>query len=454
MGVEAVWAANNHSCDLGEGGVVTTLDYLDAAGISHAGTGRNLSEATAPAYHDTAHGRMALISASDWGPRGKADLPYPIPHGVMAADQGAAFPDRPGLNLLRFDAPLHVDREALDALRRISAKLGWEETKERRRRGGGRDEPLVGPDLVGGEQDDDDAFHFMGTKFVAGDAFTFETVPYEADLERNYKWIAEARRQADVVVVGLHQQGASRSEREPPDHTRIFARGAIDAGADVFVAHGASASRTTGSISSSRSRTARARLSPSTGRHAPIFRSTSPRSGRAASRSQANGPPAGSGPPSFRSGPMFSSIPSAAGRRAPARSISDLDIQAGGRLRITDDVDETVAKLKPAMAFQLGGMGSATRNFYNDVFRRAGWEDEAREVQRLWLERRRAEAAAAVPDDLILKSSLIGSPDAVRERIRLCRAAGVTTLRLSPIGDTLAERLDQLGQALDLIDPH
>ena len=139
------------------------------------------------------------------------------------------------------------------------------------------------------------------------------------------------------------------------------------------------------------------------------------------------------------------------GAARAGRAVSDLDIQAGGRLRITDDVDETVAKLKPAMAFQLGGVGSATRNFYNDVFRRAGWEDEAREVQRLWLERRRAEAAAAVPDDLILKSNLIGPAAAVRERIRLCRDAGVTTLRLAPIGDTLAERLDQLGQALDLV---
>ena len=140
------------------------------------------------------------------------------------------------------------------------------------------------------------------------------------------------------------------------------------------------------------------------------------------------------------------------GAARAGRSLSDFDFQAGGRLRITDDVDETVAKLKPAMAFQLGAMGSATRNFYNDVFRRAGWEDEAREVQRLWLERRRAEAAAAVPDDLILKSNLIGPPGTVRERIRLCRDAGVTTMRLSPIGGSLAERLDQLGQALDLVN--
>ena len=146
--------------------------------------------------------------------------------------------------------------------------------------------------------------------------------------------------------------------------------------------------------------------------------------------------------------------PSSRGAARAGRSLADLDIQAGGRLRITDEVDETVAKLKPAMAFQLGGMGSATRNFYNDVFRRAGWDTEAREVQRLWIERRRSEAAAAVPDDFILKSSLIGPSDAVRERIRLCREAGVTTLRLSPIGDTLADRLDQLGQTLDLVRLH
>ena len=143
--------------------------------------------------------------------------------------------------------------------------------------------------------------------------------------------------------------------------------------------------------------------------------------------------------------------PLARGAARAGRTLSDLDLQAGGRLRITDDVGETVAKLKPSMAFQLGGMGSAATNFYNDAFRRAGWEDEAREVERLWLERRRNEAAAAVPDDLIVRSSLIGTPAMVRERIRLYRDAGVTTLRLSPIGDTVAERLDQLGQVQDLL---
>ena len=144
--------------------------------------------------------------------------------------------------------------------------------------------------------------------------------------------------------------------------------------------------------------------------------------------------------------------PIARGAARSGRALSDLDLQVGGRLRITDEVDETVAKLKPSMAFQLGAMGSAAANFYNDAFRRAGWEYEAREVQRLWLDRRRKEAVAAVPDDLVLRSSLIGTAAMVRERIRLYRDAGVTTLRVSPVGDTLAERLDQLGLVLDLID--
>ena len=143
--------------------------------------------------------------------------------------------------------------------------------------------------------------------------------------------------------------------------------------------------------------------------------------------------------------------PLARGATRAGRTLSDLDVQAGGRLRITDDVSGTVAKLKPVLAFMLGAMGSATHNCYNDAYRRAGWEEAAREVQRLWLERRREEAVAAVPDDLVLRSSLIGSPDMVRERIRCYRDAGVTTLRLSPIGDTLSERVEQLGQALDLI---
>lgn len=238
FGIEAVWCANNHSADFGEGGMLTTIDYLEAAGIAHAGTGRNLTEATMPTYVDTGAGRVAIISASDWGPRGKADLPYPIPLGALAADQGPIFMDRPGANLVRFDAEIHVDKGVFDALRRASTELGWEDAKRIRSTGGGRSDALMGYTMLNREVDSDSEFFFMGTKFTLHDNFTFETVPYEVDLERNYAMIREARRQADVVIVGFHQQGAGRRLDEPSDHVNIFAHGSIDAGADVFCAHG------------------------------------------------------------------------------------------------------------------------------------------------------------------------------------------------------------------------
>jgi poly-gamma-glutamate synthesis protein (capsule biosynthesis protein) len=95
-----------------------------------------------------------------------------------------------------------------------------------------------------GEQDSETEFHFMGTKFVLDDKFTFELVPYKGDLERNYKWIREARRQADIVIVGVHDPSTFQlapSKDDLKDISKwvpVFAHGAIDAGADVFVCYG------------------------------------------------------------------------------------------------------------------------------------------------------------------------------------------------------------------------
>ncbi len=233
MGIKMVYAANNHAADFAEGGILTTIKYFKAGGLSYAGIGPSLTAATAPGYLETSKGMVALIAAADWGPRGRMDLPYQMPAAVMAADEGPTFKSRPGLNLIRYDAVTLVDRSTLDALRRASQELGWEQTKATRRRGGGRDEALIGPSVLGGEQDSDTEFHFMGRKFALSDRFDFTTAPYQVDLERNYRWIREARRQAEFVVVAFHDQGARRPAEE--EYTRIFAYGAIDAGADVYV---------------------------------------------------------------------------------------------------------------------------------------------------------------------------------------------------------------------------
>ncbi len=115
------------------------------------------------------------------------------------------------------------------------------------------------------------------------------------------------------------------------------------------------------------------------------------------------------------------------------------------------DVEPLIQRQKPAMAFTLGAMGSPKTNFYNEAYRRGGFEDAAREVQKLWIERKREEAAARVPDEMILQTSLFGTDDMVRDRIRKYRDAGVTTLRLDPIGDGLRGRLDTLARAIDLV---
>ena len=73
------------------------------------------------------------------------------------------------------------------------------------------------------------------------------------------------------------------------------------------------------------------------------------------------------------------------GVESAGRSLSDIDIQAGGYFEVTDDVEKLIAKLKPAMAFTLGAMDPKT-NFYNDAYCRAGYEDDAKAVQSLWVD--------------------------------------------------------------------
>ncbi len=142
-----------------------------------------------------------------------------------------------------------------------------------------------------------------------------------------------------------------------------------------------------------------------------------------------------------------------AGAEAAGRTLADVDIQAGGAVRFGDDLDdEMLAPHRAGTAFSLGAMGSPTTNFYNNAYRKAGFEDACVEVQRLWVEGRRDEAVAAVPDDLVIQTNLLGDDAAVKDRIRAYRDAGVDTLRLGPTGKTLDDRVNTLGRVIDLVN--
>lgn len=240
MGMRLLSLANNHSADFGESGYLTTLTHLSRWPELHvAGIGATLADATAPTYFEAPNGVVAMIAAADYGPRGLGDLSMPPPLGVMAADADRYFRGRPGVNLLRYDCAFSVSEETLAQLRRISEAMGWERSKGMRRGGGGRAEPMAAASPASDEVDDDATFYFMGRKFVPGEGFTFRTESYRGDIARIEAAVREAKRQADWVIVSLHQQGAGRSREEPPDHTVELGRAALGAGADVFVAHGA-----------------------------------------------------------------------------------------------------------------------------------------------------------------------------------------------------------------------
>jgi F420-dependent oxidoreductase-like protein len=114
-----------------------------------------------------------------------------------------------------------------------------------------------------------------------------------------------------------------------------------------------------------------------------------------------------------------------------------LEIVAGGTVAICDD--DTAVKLRnvgrPGTALYVGGMGAKGKNFYNNVFRRYGYEQEAEQIQNLYLDGKKDEAAALVPDDYLEATAMVGDEGYVRERIQAYKAAGVTRLSVNPVGD-------------------
>ncbi|MGH3435660.1 MAG: LLM class F420-dependent oxidoreductase [Sciscionella sp.] len=106
----------------------------------------------------------------------------------------------------------------------------------------------------------------------------------------------------------------------------------------------------------------------------------------------------------------------------------DFEIAATCHVVVTDDPAAEYAKLKPAMALYLGGMGAPEMNFHAGVFTRMGYGTAVREIGRLFTAGDKQRAAAVVPDELVAEISIIGSSDQVTSEVRRWEAAGVTEL--------------------------
>jgi hypothetical protein len=215
LGVDLVSAASNHAMDYSYGGLRRTVEALDSVDLPHAGIGRDLAAARAPAFADTMVGRIAVVSATSAFP--------------AFARAGATRPDalgRPGVNPLRY---LHVvGSDLADQLTSVAGLLGlWVV--------GDGDEFVVHPP----------GLHNSVTRFrVRSEPGSPGTACDPDDLAGTVESIRSAVYVADMVIAHLHVQawnGCDGRMSSTPDFVHEFADAAIAAGAGIVLVQGSHA---------------------------------------------------------------------------------------------------------------------------------------------------------------------------------------------------------------------
>jgi poly-gamma-glutamate capsule biosynthesis protein CapA/YwtB (metallophosphatase superfamily) len=216
LGFNLFGAANNHMVDWGEGGLLATMAALERAGAVYAGVGRHLADARAARFLETPGGRVALLAVTSTFP----------PH-ALAGEQRPDCQGRPGVNPLRFEETIHVDAPMLGQLREADRRLGLSAERDLRLRLG-----FVRPEP-------EDVAVLFGHRFRVANPPGVHTAPHAGDLAANLRWIADARRQADWVVVSVHAHEMLGGDREQPAaFIPAFCRRAVEAGADAVLGHG------------------------------------------------------------------------------------------------------------------------------------------------------------------------------------------------------------------------
>ncbi len=140
-----------------------------------------------------------------------------------------------------------------------------------------------------------------------------------------------------------------------------------------------------------------------------------------------------------------------AGKAKRDKELGELDVMVGVSLAVGDDVEDRLNWAKPHLALYIGGMGARGQNFYHKLATRYGYGEVADHIQDLFLSGRKAEAVAAVPDELVRQVSLIGPRGFVKERIAAFAEAGVTTLLATPVTADGAEYVSYVEELQQLL---
>ncbi len=129
-----------------------------------------------------------------------------------------------------------------------------------------------------------------------------------------------------------------------------------------------------------------------------------------------------------------------------------LDIYAGGAVAIGEGLESYRDMSRSGIALYVGGMGAKEKNFYNQIFRKYGYEEEAEAIQNLYLSGRKSEAEAAIPQSYLDATSLVGPEGFVRDRLQAYKEAGVTSLNVGFLGTTTQERVKNCDSLKNLIE--
>ncbi|MCP4436505.1 MAG: LLM class F420-dependent oxidoreductase [Actinomycetia bacterium] len=138
-------------------------------------------------------------------------------------------------------------------------------------------------------------------------------------------------------------------------------------------------------------------------------------------------------------------------RAGGGKSLADLEVQPMVSVAVTDDIEGTLARMKPGVALYVGGMGHREKNFHNDMMVKRGYPEAAAEIQELYLAGRKDEAIAAVPDDYCDEGALIGPPARIRERFAQWERSGATGLTLQCRQPEALELMAEISGSLDKV---
>lgn len=216
FGFNGCGCSNNHSLDYSKEGLFMTITALDKAGIQHCGTGKDLQEASAPAFIDTPNGCVAFISVnSEYHPDAKAGLTT------------ALSPGRPGLNFINWKKKYYVTPEHMAILKDIAAATMLNGSRALDQAAG-----FTAPDAPG-------TFVFGGIVFEEAEKEGRTSWCDPNDLNRLKSDIAAARAKADAVVVLAHSHSIRATRYCEPDYYfETFCRAAIDSGATAVIGGG------------------------------------------------------------------------------------------------------------------------------------------------------------------------------------------------------------------------